>query len=160
MLSLLESGLFRGYCVGRDTDLCLSHLQLADDTLIIGEKSWSNVRSMLVVLMIFEQVSGLKVNFHKTMMTGVNVSDSWLQEVAMVFNCRMGAFPFVYLGLPIGEDARRLDFWRPILNITISRLSNWKSNWWSSDSPEICHIISSELLSFLLQDTHMYNFFY
>ena len=124
ILSLLEAGLFPGYCVGCDTDLCLSHLHLADDTLIIGEKSWSNVRSMQVVLMIFEQVSGLKVNFHKSMLTGVNVSDSWLHEAAMVLNYCVGAFAFVYLGLPIGGDPQRLGFLRPILNIIISRLSN------------------------------------
>jgi len=52
--------------------------------------------------MIFEQVYGLKVNFYKIMLTGVNVSDSWLHEAVMVLNCRVGDFAFVYLGLPIG----------------------------------------------------------
>jgi hypothetical protein len=124
MSSLKEEGLFHGYRVGRDNDLCLSHLQFADDTLIIGNKSWLNVRSMRVVLLIFEQVLGLKVNFHKSLLTGVNVSDSWLSEAALVLNCRVGAFPFVYLGFPIGGDPRKLDFWKPILNSIYSRLSN------------------------------------
>lgn len=66
LVSFLQAGLFNGYRVGRDDALCMSHLQFADDTLIIGEKSWLNVRSMQVVLLIFEQVSGLKVNFHKS----------------------------------------------------------------------------------------------
>jgi len=39
MMSLLEAGLFRGYCVGRDNALYLSHFQFVDDTLIIGEKN-------------------------------------------------------------------------------------------------------------------------
>jgi len=59
-------------------------------------------------------VSGLKVNFHKSLLTGVNVSGSWLYEAAMILNCRVGTLPFVYLGFPIGGDSRKLDFWRPI----------------------------------------------
>jgi len=80
---------------------------------------------MLAVLILFEQVSGLKVNFHKSLLTGVNVSDSWLSEAAVVMNCRTRAIPFVYLGLPIGGDARRLDYWKPVLNRITTRLSNW-----------------------------------
>ena len=126
MLFVIEAGLFNGYRVGRDNDLCLSHLQFADDTLIIGDKSWLNVRSMQAVLLLFEQVSGLKVNFNKSLITRVNVSDSWLYEAAMVLNCRVGTLPFVYLGLPIGGDSRKRDFWRLVLNSITSRLSNWK----------------------------------
>jgi len=44
------------------------------------------------------------------------VSGSWLSEAALVMNCRVRAFPFLYLGLPIGGDPRKLDFWKPILN--------------------------------------------
>ena len=131
MLSLLEAELFQGYKVGRGDELCLSHLQFADDTLLIGEKSWQNVQSMRAVLLIFEQLSGLRVNFHKSLLTGINVSASWLSEAALLMNCRVGAFPFVYLGLPIGGDPRKLDFWRPILNSIKPRLSNWKSKFLS-----------------------------
>jgi len=124
MLALVEAGLFQGYKVGCGNDMCLSHLQFADDALIVGEKSWLNVRSMRAVLLIFEQLFGLRVNFHKSLLTGINVPDSWLSEAALVMNFRVGVFPFVYLGLPIGRDPCRLDFWRPILNSIKSRLSN------------------------------------
>jgi hypothetical protein len=117
MQTLVEVGLFHGYDVGRDNTLSLSHLQFADDTLIIGQKSWLNVRSIRAVMLILEQLSRLKVNFQKSMLTGVNVSDSWLSEAARVLHCRLGAlqyrvgaFPFVYLGLPIGGDPQKLDF--------------------------------------------------
>ena len=102
MKAMVEAHLFQGYGVGRVEDVRLTHLQFADDTLIIGEKSWLNVRSMQTVLLLFEEISGLKVNFHKSMLTGVNVTDSWLAEAALVMNCRRGALPFVYSGLPIG----------------------------------------------------------
>jgi hypothetical protein len=102
MMAMVEAGLFQGYKVGRGNDMCLSHLQFADDTLIIGEKCWLNVRSMRAVLLLFEEISGLKVNFHKSMLTCVNISESWLAEAGSVMNCRTGPLPFLYLGLPIG----------------------------------------------------------
>jgi len=70
--------MFNGYGVGHVGDLRLTHLQFADDTLIIGEKSWQNVCTMRAVLLLFENISGLKVNLNKSLLTGVNISDSWL----------------------------------------------------------------------------------
>jgi len=126
MTSLVTTGLFCGYNVGRNNEVSISHLQFADDTLLLGEKSWANVRSMRALLIIFERASGLKVNFNKSMLTGVNVSTSWLNEAVMVMQCRVGTIPFTYLGLPIGGDARRIEFWKPVVDRIITRLSNWK----------------------------------
>jgi len=80
MNALVEAQLFQGYGVGRNDEVRLTHLRLVDDTPIIGQKSWRNVRSMRVVLLLFEEISGLKVNFNKSMLTGVNVNESWLVE--------------------------------------------------------------------------------
>jgi len=151
-VSLIEAGLFRGYYVGNGASaVCLSHLQFADDTLIIGEKCWFNVRSIRALLMNFEHVSGLKVNFNKSILTRVNVSYSWLHEAALVLKFRVGAFLFVYLGMPIGCDSRRLDFWKPILNSIISRLSSWKSKFLSFDGRLILlkYVMSSLPVYFL-----------
>ena len=126
MQSMVSAGLYHGYTIGGGDGVSISNLQFADDTLLLAEKSWANVRSMRAVLIIFEQVSGLKVNFHKSMLTGVNVPDSWLTEAAMVMNCRVGTLPFVYLGLPVGGDARRLEFWKPPHPQTSFLL--WKTN--------------------------------
>ena len=54
----------------------VSHLQFAYDTLILGEKSWANIRAMRAVLLLFEALSGLKVNFSKSQLVGVNVPAS------------------------------------------------------------------------------------
>jgi hypothetical protein len=44
----------------------VSHLEFADDTLLLGVKSWANVKVMCAMLVLFELMSGLKVNFHKS----------------------------------------------------------------------------------------------
>lgn len=78
MQVVVGAQLFTGYGVGSANDVRVTHLQFADDTFLISEKSWLNARSMRDVLLLFEEVSGLKVNFHKSMLTCVNVSESWL----------------------------------------------------------------------------------
>jgi hypothetical protein len=39
----------------------------------VGEKSWANIREIKAFLNLFESVSGLKVDFHKRLLVGVNV---------------------------------------------------------------------------------------
>jgi len=127
MNSMSTSQFFHGYKVGSDPTTVVSHLQFADDTLIIAEKSWANVRAMCAILMLFEEISGLKVNFTKSQLYAINVQSSWLNEAALVLNCKVGNLPFVYLGLLIGGDVRRLSFWEPLITRLNSRLSAWKS---------------------------------
>jgi mannosylglycoprotein endo-beta-mannosidase len=110
MQAMVEGNKFVGYRVGGLEAVSVSHLQFADDTLLVGIKSWANVRALRAVLLLFELMSGLKVNFNKSMLVGVNISDSWLREAAAALRCRVGGIPFLYLGLPIGGDPRRLGF--------------------------------------------------
>jgi len=76
MASLEVHDLFVGYKVGRSDTTVVSHLQFADDTLILGVKSWANIRSMRAILLLFEALSGLKGNFAKSQLVGVNVASS------------------------------------------------------------------------------------
>ncbi|CAJ2637850.1 unnamed protein product [Trifolium pratense] len=111
--------------------MTVSHLQFADDTLLLGVKSWANVRALRAVLVLFETMSGLKVNFNKSMLVGVNIPESWLGEAASALCCKVGKIPFLYLGLQIGGDPRRLSFWEPMLIRIRKRLSGWKSRFLS-----------------------------
>ncbi|XP_045831535.1 uncharacterized protein LOC123922923 [Trifolium pratense] len=43
----------------------------------------------------------------------------------------VGKIPFLYLGLPIGGDSRRLGFWKSVLERLKNRLSGWKSRFLS-----------------------------
>ena len=118
MKSMFANHFVHGYKVSTNVPMVVSHLQFADDTLILADKSWANVRAMCVVLFFFESISGLKVNVSKSHLVGVNVQDSWLTEAALVLNCRVGSLPFVYLGLPIGGDSRYFgNHWFSVLNL-------------------------------------------
>ncbi|PNX58216.1 cytochrome p450, partial [Trifolium pratense] len=78
MEAMVERNMFTGYSVGEYAPVSVSHLQFADYTLLMGTKSWANVRALRAVLVLSESMSGLRVNFHKSMLVGVNIPDSWL----------------------------------------------------------------------------------
>lgn len=100
---------------------------------------------MRATLLLFENVLGLKVNFNKSMLVGVNVVDSWLSKAAMVMNCKTDRLSFVYHGHPIGNEVCRLNFWLPLLNCIKARLSCWKSKSpffrWAGDSSSLSCLI-------------------
>lgn len=77
----------------------ISHLQYADDTLLIGEATVGNLWAMKTVMRSLEIVSGQKVNFWKSCLMGVIVSDSFLEMAAKFLHCKIDELPFKYLGL-------------------------------------------------------------
>ncbi|KAK2375694.1 hypothetical protein QL285_076567 [Trifolium repens] len=100
--------MFTGYIIGGQDSVTVSHLQFADDTLLLVAKSWANVRSLRAVLVLFETLSCLKVNFNKSMLVGVNIPESWLSEAASVMCCRVGKVPFVRPRIPLYSWARNV----------------------------------------------------
>ncbi|MCI24151.1 RNA-directed DNA polymerase (Reverse transcriptase), partial [Trifolium medium] len=129
--AVVQSNIFTGYSIDSVSPNVASHLQFADDTLLLGVKSWANVRALRAVLVLFEAIYGLKVNFHKSMLVGVNIAASWLSEAAAVLSYVVGKVPFMYIGLPIGSDPRRLSFWDPVVSRIRTRLTGWKSRFLS-----------------------------
>ncbi|GAU41584.1 hypothetical protein TSUD_271930 [Trifolium subterraneum] len=123
--AMVWESIFTPYVIGARNEVTVSHLQFADDTLLVGVKSWANVRALKAMLLLFESISGLKVNFHESMLFGINISESWLHEAASVMRCKHGRLPFTYLGLPIGGDPRKLCFWHPLVEKIRKRLSGW-----------------------------------
>ncbi|GAU51462.1 hypothetical protein TSUD_413600, partial [Trifolium subterraneum] len=55
MRAMVQSNLFSGYSIGAENPTVVSHLQFADDTLLLGVKSWANVRALRGVLVLFEK---------------------------------------------------------------------------------------------------------
>lgn len=95
----MENGLFTDFSVGLQVNVYVSHLQFIDDTLLVEVKSWANVSLFKTILLLFEEISVLKVNFHKIVLFGVNVVKSWLHEVALVMNFKHERRPFFVLGV-------------------------------------------------------------
>jgi len=65
------------------------------------------------------------VNFHKSCLIGVNVDRDFMDMVYDFLNCKEGALPFKYLGLPVGANSGRATMWQPLLDLLNRRLNNW-----------------------------------
>ncbi|XP_071694534.1 uncharacterized mitochondrial protein AtMg01250-like [Rutidosis leptorrhynchoides] len=111
----IEKGLFKGVEIRNDKVL-VSYLQYADDTIFIGEWSRANALSLQNILKCFEFASGLKVNFHKSCIYGIGVSQDEINRMENRFSCQVGTFPFTYLGMPIGANMSKLKSWNPVID--------------------------------------------
>ena len=109
-------GLYLGFKVGT-LGPSISHLQYADDTLFLGEASMANLWSLKTILRCFELASGLKVNFSKSYVLGVNVGAEFLGLAERFLYYRMGSVLFTYLGLPVGANPRLKKTWQPLLQL-------------------------------------------
>ncbi|GJZ21244.1 putative RNA-directed DNA polymerase, eukaryota, reverse transcriptase zinc-binding domain protein [Tanacetum coccineum] len=88
LLDAREKNLFRGVEVGIDK-IHISHLQYADDALIMGEWSLSNAKNLSRILSCFHLASGLKVTFNKSRFYGVGVSHLELNCLALAIGGRL-----------------------------------------------------------------------
>lgn len=84
-----------------------SHLQYVDDTLIIGEKYYTDIWNIKTNFTLFEIMTCLKVNYHKSLLIRINTPQNWLEDAAKVLNCNIGSSTFNYLGLPIRVNSIR-----------------------------------------------------
>jgi hypothetical protein len=123
MSKAVATNRFSGYKVSNNISFHI--LQFADDTIIVGEGNWNNLWSIKTVLRSFEIVSGLKVNFFKSKLYGINLDESFLGAAACFLHCGVDSIPFRFLGIPVGANPRRKATWSPILEIMRKRLSIW-----------------------------------
>ena len=82
----------------------ITHLQFADDTILFCEADWEEVVNLKRILRCFEVLSGLRINYHKSVVCGVGVSEETLNRVAESLHCVSHHFPVKYLGLPLGAS--------------------------------------------------------
>ena len=104
----------------------LSILQYADETIIFMEHDLEKARNMKLLLCAFEQVSGLKINFHKSELFCFGEARGSLHTYMELFGCKQGDFPMKYLGIPIQYKKLRNSDWRVIEEHVEKRLSSWK----------------------------------
>ncbi|GJV51226.1 RNA-directed DNA polymerase, eukaryota, reverse transcriptase zinc-binding domain protein [Tanacetum coccineum] len=116
------SNLYCGILLGMD-NLRLSHLFYADDVLFIGDWSQRNVENLVILLHFFFMASGLKINFSKSNLYGINHE---VNGMSQLIGCQPGKIPFIYLGLPVGDSMSKIKAWDTLINRFQSKLSRWK----------------------------------
>ncbi|GJV35288.1 reverse transcriptase domain, reverse transcriptase zinc-binding domain protein [Tanacetum coccineum] len=126
MKEAVDKGVFRSVKIGSNKVIVL-HLQYADATIFFEEWNKENEKSLMCILKCFEQVFGLHVNYNKSKLYGVGANEAELRDMARWIRCGVGKFPFMYLGLPIGENMRRVGAWNNVMEKFKNRLADWKA---------------------------------
>jgi hypothetical protein len=111
----------------------ITTLQYADDTLLFSSCEDQHLSNLWKVLMIFERVSEMRVNFHKSECTPLNVEEGRAHEtahilscIAHILSCPLGKLPFKYLGVPLYFEKLKREDLHPVLDKLIKRISNWR----------------------------------
>jgi hypothetical protein len=104
----------------------LSILQYADDTIISMDHDFVKATNLKLILTAFEQLSGLKINFHKSELFCFGEAQDEASLYAELFGCRLGSFPLSYLGIPVHHRRLKLAEWKLVEERLQKRLSSWK----------------------------------
>ncbi|KAL8524197.1 hypothetical protein ACS0TY_013966 [Phlomoides rotata] len=93
----------------------VSILQYADDTIFTCTGDAHNFQIMKGLLRLFEFMSGLKVNFHKSNIYGYFLNPSQISASENALECSVKALPILYLGMKIGGNHYREVFWEELI---------------------------------------------
>ena len=83
-------------------------------------------RELKLLLSTFEQLSGLKINFHKSELFSYGKAKDCEQEYARLFGRHLGGFPFWYLAIPMNHVKLSNKDWADIENRFQKKLCSWK----------------------------------
>ena len=81
-----ERGLTEGFLVGRYRTK-VSILQFADDTIFFSKASLELLQNLKIILLVFGQVSSLKINLKKSSIVGINTNQEMVSRLASVLDC-------------------------------------------------------------------------
>jgi len=81
----------------------LTHLQYADDIVMFLQYSEPDMINMKFLLFCYEKLSEMKINYSKSEVFTVGLSEQESRSVVNAFNCRLVEFPMKYLGLPLSD---------------------------------------------------------
>jgi hypothetical protein len=101
----------------------LSILQYADDTILFMEHDLEQGANMKLLLCAFEQLTGLKINFHKSEMFFYGEAKEMKNNYTTLFGCGLGQYPFRYLGIPMHHKKISNVDWKVIEEKFEKRLS-------------------------------------
>lgn len=78
-----------------------------------------------LILCLFEQLSGLKINFHKSELFCFGIAKENEDQYRQLFGCEAGTLPFTYLGIPI-HHRKLTNKELKIIEDSLKKLSSWK----------------------------------
>ena len=106
----------------------LSILQFPDDTIIFLDHDIDKAKNIKLLLCVFEQLSSLKINFHKSEIFFFGQAKQHELMYSSLFGCKLGSYPFRYVGILMHFRKLSNNDWKIIEDRIEKRLSGWKGN--------------------------------
>jgi hypothetical protein len=85
----------------------ITHIQYADDTILMIEGDDKLVTNMKFILYCFEWILGLKINYHKSDAFIFCMDEERQIRIANILNCQLGSLPMEYLGIHVDKKIRQ-----------------------------------------------------
>jgi hypothetical protein len=110
----------------------LTHLQYADDTILMIQNQDESILNLKLILYSFGSMSGMKINYHKSEVFVIGEGEQVQMEIVEKLNCKLGRFRLTYLGIPIhSRKLRKCDL--HVVNVKMGkRLEPWQGKLMSS----------------------------
>jgi hypothetical protein len=129
----------------------LSILQYADDTILFMEHDIEKAKNMKLLLSVFEQLLGLKINFYKSEIFCFGQAKDYELQYEQLFRCKKVSYPFKYLGIHMHYRRLNNKDWAMIEEHIEKKLSSWKVKYLSiSGQLVLINSVLSSLPIFML----------
>lgn len=100
-------------------------LQYADDTLIVFKGDLHGVAVLKTILDRFASMTGLHINYAKSAVVSIHMSEQSVQAYVQTLGCRREGFPQTYLGLPLSTHKLSISAYTPYIHKTDRYLASW-----------------------------------
>jgi hypothetical protein len=90
------------------------------------EDDVSSAQNLKFLLCIFEQISGLKINFDKSVLFCFGDAIKNKEQYELIFSCSTGMLPIKYLGLPVDQKQLLNKDWSRVEENMEGGLSCWQ----------------------------------
>ncbi|KAE8800176.1 retrotransposon unclassified [Hordeum vulgare] len=127
---------------------------ILDKARLAGHLKDGDIAHLKFLLLCFEEMSGLKINFDKSEVVVLGFSEEEQLRIADNLNCRLASFPVSYLGMPLAESRILVSGFDPLVSRVASRAEPWCGRFTSKGSKTI--LIGSNLSSLPMYMMGMY----
>jgi hypothetical protein len=98
------------------------------------DKDERNAINLKWTLTCFEQISGMKINYHKIDLMAINTQHEEMKPFLDIFQCVAGDFHMKYLGIPLHFEKLKRENLQSLIDSLLSRMAGWRGKFLSSEA--------------------------
>lgn len=93
--------------IGQKFNLLFSlHLEEWSTIIRITLAKGENLKTLMIVLLVFGHISRLKINFDKSTLSSINIGQDQITRMALLLDCKALDWPLHHLGLSLRGNPR------------------------------------------------------